>query len=407
MSKKIKCLLIIVAIEIVAIAGLLAWAIAAAPSQGNKGKSTTTAVVTLKTPKITPVLFASGLTTPTVIATPLGTNDSKMYVAQQGGVIQSVNQKGKLGTQPFLDIASKVQNNGEMGLLGLAFHPKYSQNGYFFVNYIDKDQNTIIARYKLNVQSGTADPASEKILVRVKQPYANHNGGALQFGRDGYLYAALGDGGSSGDPENRSQDKNSLFGKILRLDVNTGDPYAIPANNPFATTSGVKPEIWALGLRNPWRFIFYRLTGDMYIADVGQGNIEELDFQKAASKGGENYGWRCYEGSTEFNITGCQAKTTYVAPVIEYDHSEKRCAITGGYIYRGTAQKALASKYFYADYCGGQLYYTQQSAGIWKSTLAASTPYSISTFGEDAAGELYFADLETGNIYHVTDTANK
>lgn len=365
-----------------------------------------TPIKTLKTPAVGAKQVASGLQSPTGIVSTGNTSDKRLFVIERSGVIRIITPGEDSAPQTFLDIQNKAQAGGEMGLLGLAFHPDYQQNGYFFVNYTDKNQNTTIARYKVSADKNTADPDSEKILFTLKQPYANHNGGDLVFGPDGYLYAALGDGGSAGDPENRAQDKTSFFGKILRIDINKGDPYDIPVTNPFIDEAGAKKEIWAYGLRNPWRISFDRSTGDLYIADVGQGNLEEVNFQKADSKGGENYGWRCYEGNQPYQPEGCQDKSSYIAPITEYNHDENRCSVTGGYVYRGKENPALIGKYFYGDYCNGQLFYAVQKGDKWIQTLAAKTDYSISTFGQDSSGELYFADFKTGTLYKLEDTAN-
>jgi glucose/arabinose dehydrogenase len=327
-----------------------------------------------------------------------------LFVLEQAGRVRVVTD-GKAGSKPFLDITTQVFPGGEMGLLGLAFHPAYQQNGYFYVNYIDKNQQTTIARFKAH--GNVADPTSEKILFTLKQPYANHNGGGLAFGPDGYLYASLGDGGSAGDPENRAQNKANFFGKILRLDVDKGDLYEVPSNNPFIHEADAKPEIWAYGLRNPWRISFDKKTGDLYIADVGQGDFEEVNIQRAGSKGGENYGWRCYEGRHSFKLGGCDnGPSSYAAPSMEYTHDDGRCSITGGYVYRGTKYPAFDSKYFYGDYCNGQLFYATPQNGKWQQTQALKTPYTISTFGQGSDGELYFADYKSGAIYHIRDMAN-
>lgn len=366
-----------------------------------------TPIITLETPAVEAILVSSGLKSPTGIVATKNTADKRLFIIERGGVIRIITPDSQSEPKIFLDIQQKVLSNGEMGLLGLAFHPNYQQNGYLYVNYIDKNQNTIIARYHVSSQPDVADSTSEKILFTLKQPYTNHNGGDLAFGPDGYLYAALGDGGSGGDPENRAQSKDSLLGKILRIDVDKGDPYTVPATNPFINQPNTKPEIWAYGLRNPWRFSFDKATGDMYIADVGQGNLEEVNFQKAASKGGENYGWRCYEGNRSYKPDGCLDASKYVAPIIEYSHDEDRCSITGGYVYRGSDNPALVGKYFYGDFCNGQLFYASNKNGTWAQTLAAKTTYSISTFGQGSDGELYFADFEAGNIYKIEDAANK
>ncbi|HEY5805754.1 MAG TPA: PQQ-dependent sugar dehydrogenase [Candidatus Saccharimonadales bacterium] len=404
---RIRWLWVVIGVEVLAIAGLLVWALAfrspeKQPVQSPQTKQNEKSED--KAPKIELVKVATGLSEPTAIAATADTNDKRLFVAEQGGTIQTVKADGTLETTPFLDIKSKIKSGGEMGLLGLAFHPKVADNNYFFVNYTDKNQNTIVARYSIAKSTGRADPKSEKVLLKIKQPYTNHNGGSLAFGPDGYLYIGMGDGGSGGDPENRTQDKNDLLGKILRINVD-GDSYTTPSNNPFAQGGG-KPEIWALGLRNPWRFSFDIKTGDMYIADVGQGSYEEINIQKTTSKGGMNFGWRCYEGTHKFNTEGCQQASDYTQPAIEYDHSENRCSVTGGYVYRGAKFPALTGKYFYSDYCGGQVYYASESSGTWTTTTAATTSYKPSTFGQDSSGELYLADYATGTIYHITATAN-
>jgi glucose/arabinose dehydrogenase len=360
-------------------------------------------VVSLQSPIVRPDLVTTGLTLPTTIA---ATTDARLFIAERNGAIKIIDPAGKLVSQPFLDISAKVFSNGEEGLLGLVFHPDYKRNGFFYVNYIDKNHNTVIARYKVSGDAGVADPASEKVLITFKQPYGNHNGGGLAFGPDGYFYIALGDGGDAGDPQNRAQDRNTLLGKILRIDVDKGDPYAIPPSNPFVGQAEAKPEVWAYGLRNPWRISFDSVNGDLYVADVGQKALEELNVQSASSKGGENYGWRCFEGNSSYNSAGCKPANQYIAPVLQYDHQEERCSVTGGYVYRGTQSPALAGKYFYGDYCSGQLFYTS-SADKWANILAAATPYTISTFGKGGDGELYFADFKTGSVYHLQDEANR
>ncbi|MBC7868672.1 PQQ-dependent sugar dehydrogenase [Candidatus Saccharibacteria bacterium] len=363
-------------------------------------------IATQKESKIKLNFYVAGLTSPTSIAAPKDQADKRLFVLEQAGLIRIINKDSQLETQPFLDITQKILNNGEMGLLGLVFHPNYASNAYFYVNYINKAQETIIARYKVSSEANKADPSSEKILLKTEQPYPNHKGGDLKFGPDGFLYIALGDGGSAGDPENRAQDKNSLLGKILRIDVDKGDPYAIPPTNPFVNQAGVQPEIWAYGLRNPWRISFDKTIGDLYVADVGQGDIEEVNVQKASSKGGTNYGWRCYEGNKVFNNQGCLELAKYEAPAFEYTHEENRCSITGGYVYRGSLYPTLNGKYFYGDYCNGQLFYAEKKDGKWQQTLVAKTPYAFSTFGQGSDSELYVADYTTGIIYKITDTAN-
>lgn len=401
--KRSRTLLVILVAAIVITIGLVvAWFLWLQPQK----QVSTTPITTLNDPLVRPELVVAGIGQPTGIVSTSDATDSRLFVLEQGGFIRIINAARKLVEKPFLDISAKVAPGGEMGLLGLVFHPQYKENGYFYVNYVDKNQNTIIARYTVSADANTADPASEKILFTLKQPYANHNGGDLVFGPDGYLYIALGDGGSGGDPENRAQNKSEYFGKILRIDVNKGDPYSIPSTNPFVDEAGTKPEIWALGLRNPWRISFDKKTGDLYIADVGQGELEEVNVQKSTSKGGENYGWRCYEGKQAYKLDGCKSNSEYVMPVLEYDHKQDRCSITGGYVYRGEKYPALVGKYFYGDYCNGQLFYANNKNNTWTNTLVATTPYLISTFGQGSDGELYFADFKTGSIYHLRDAGN-
>jgi glucose/arabinose dehydrogenase len=361
---------------------------------------------TLKTPIIWPEFLVGGLSAPTAIVATPAPADKRLFVLERAGTVRVVTPNGTLAPTAFLDIRDKVLGGGEMGLLGMAFHPAYTNNGYFYIHYIDKNQNTVVARYEVSAQPDSADPASEQVLLQLKQPYANHNGGDLAFGPDGYLYVAMGDGGSAGDPDHRAQNQSSLFGKILRVDVDRGSPYGIPPSNPYVAKKDVKTEIWASGLRNPWRMSFDKSTGDLYIADVGQGEREEVNVQEASSKGGENYGWRCYEGNKGYNLDGCGDVASFVLPAFEYNHAEKRCSITGGYVYRGTANPALTGKYVYGDFCNGQLFYAEQKNGEWQQTLAATVPYMISTFGQGSDGELYLADFKGGSLYRLADAAN-
>jgi glucose/arabinose dehydrogenase len=354
----------------------------------------------LNPPKVELVLFTQGLPSPTAI---VARNDSqRLYVVDQSGIIRIVNPDGTVADTPFLDIKSRVLFGGEMGLLGLAFSPSYAKDGFFFINYIDKNRNTVIARY--HAGGDKADPDSEQKLLILKQPYDNHNGGDLAFGRDGFLYATLGDGGSGGDPQNYAQNLNSLLGKTLRLDVSQ-IPYKIPETNPFVNQSGKRGEIWNYGLRNHWRISFDRQTHELYIADVGQGNYEEINIEPAGT-GGKNYGWRCYEGLHDFSLNGCGPKEQYSFPHLEYDHSEGRCSITGGYVYRGSRYPALDGKYFYGDLCSGQVYLATKKGSSLEPALVTKTSYQISTFGQDSRGEIYMADYAGGNIYRIVDSAN-
>jgi len=325
--------------------------------------------------------------------------DARLFIVEQPGTIRLI-ENGRILPAPFLDIRQRVNDRAnEQGLLGLAFHPRYAENGYFFVNYTDAEGDTVIARYSVTSNPNRADPASERIILRLEQPYANHNGGDLAFGPDGYLYLGLGDGGSGGDPENRAQDLQSLLGKLLRLDVDNGDPYAIPADNPFVTRGDAKPEIWAYGLRNPWRFSFDRASGDLYLADVGQNAYEEVNFQPAGSAGGENYGWRYFEGTHNFR-DAASAPPDVVPPVAEYGRDDG-CSVTGGYVYRGAALPELAGVYLFGDYCSGRIWSLQRTVGAWQRATFGDTDFNISSFGEDAIGELYVLDHRGGGVYQI------
>jgi glucose/arabinose dehydrogenase len=404
-----RLLWIIVGIEAAIMAGLIVWTFIDLNKtiEPQNHLAVHTPAKNYKPPVIVSTAFAKGLATPTSIATTDIQDDSRLFVTEQAGMIRAVDNKGEVSA-PVLNIVSKVLNNGEMGLLGAAFHPKFQADHYVYVYYINKAQQSVVARYTMDPAAGTADPASEKVLLTLQQTYNNHKGGQLQFGTDGYLYIAIGDGGSAGDPNAHGQDLTNWFGKILRIDVNHGDPYAVPATNPFAhsTNKAVKPEIWAYGLRNPWRFSFDSKTQDLYIADVGQDAYEEVDVQSAGSQGSQNYGWRCYEGLHTFNTAGCKAADQYVKPVLEYDHSNNRCSITGGYVYRGSAEPALFGAYIYSDYCTGETMVAMKQDNAWKQLSTTPTGHNISTFGQDNAGELYYADSNSGEIFHITDSAN-
>jgi glucose/arabinose dehydrogenase len=327
--------------------------------------------------------------------------DDRLFIVEQGGRI-SIFQDGKLLDEPFLDVSSLVSRSGnEQGLLGLAFHPKYAQNGEFFINYTDVKGDTMVARYHVSKDNpNVAAPNSAKPVIQIDQPYSNHNGGDVVFGPDGYLYIGMGDGGSAGDPQGNGQNPKALLGKILRLDVDNGDPYAAPKDNPYVANSALAPEVWAMGLRNPWRFSFDRQTGDLFIADVGQNQWEEVDFQPADSKGGENYGWNIMEGT--HNYSGAAVPEGLMMPFAEYSHSEGGCSITGGYVYRGKALPDLNGVYLFADYCSGKIWSSyRDDAGQWQTSLFMQTNYVISSFGEDAAGELYLLDHGNGAVYRL------
>jgi uncharacterized repeat protein (TIGR01451 family) len=353
-------------------------------------------------------VIASGLQAPLDI-THAGDGSGRLFVVEQPGRIRVIKQGALLST-PFLDITSLVLYGGERGLLGLAFHPNYEQNGYFYVNYTRQpDGATVLARYRVSSNPDVADASSATILLTISQPYANHNGGCIKFGQDGYLYIGMGDGGSGGDPQNYAQNKDSLLGKMLRIDVDHGNPYAIPADNPFVGQDGAD-EIWALGLRNPWRFSFDRLSGDLYIADVGQNAWEEVNFQPANASGGINYGWRCREGTHPYNSSPPCNDANFLAtltdPFTEYSHSEGY-SVTGGYVYRGTRYPNLYGTYFFADYVNGKIWSIKKlsdSPLTWSTrTLELDADFNISSFGEGEDGELYIANYNQGKIHHLTD----
>jgi len=351
--------------------------------------------------------FASSFDRPVDISS---AGDSYLYITEQDGYIYKVDQNGITLPNVFLDIEARVNSGGnERGLLGLVFHPNYASNGYFYVNYTATGGGaTKISRFSVDPNNpDIALPNSEFNIMTVSQPFSNHNAGDLEFGADGYLYIPQGDGGSGGDPGNRAQNPQELLGKMLRVDVDGGSPYAIPADNPFIGNAAVLDEIWAIGLRNPWRISFDRLTNDLYIADVGQDDFEEIDVQPATSQGGENYGWRCYEGNSAFNSNGCGPISTYVFPIHEYPNNfSTGCSVTGGYVYRGTQYPALYGKYIYADFCTGNFWWLEETGGTWTNTpIGQFTSMNYSTFGEDVNGELYVAGLSDGAIYQVIDIA--
>ncbi|MBI2758507.1 MAG: PQQ-dependent sugar dehydrogenase [Chloroflexi bacterium] len=336
---------------------------------------------------------ASGFDSPVDIQFP-DDGSGRMFILEQVGRIRVVENGQLIGT-PFLDISDLVGNTGnEQGLLGLAFHPNFKDNPYLYVNYTDNNGDTVIARFQAT--GNTADPNSEKILLRVDQPFANHNGGEMIFGPDGYLYLGLGDGGSQGDPNGNGQNKDVLLAKILRIDVDRGDPYAIPNDNPFVNGGG-RPEVWAYGLRNPWRFSFDRLTGNLYIADVGQDIWEEIDVA-APNAPGLNFGWNYYEGSHPY-AGQPPAGISITMPVAEYSHAEGGCAVTGGYVYRG-AMPEWQGIYLYGDFCSGKVWGLIRSQGGWQSQILFETGFNITSFGQDASGEIYLAD-RGGAIYRL------
>jgi len=351
-------------------------------------------------------LVAKGLDRP-VGLTHAGDGSGRIFITLQEGKIL-VSDGNRMRT--FLDITSLIKSGGERGLLGTAFHPNYAKNGFFYINYTNLSGSTVIARFTRSSNTQIADSDSGKIILTIKQPYGNHNGGHLQFGPDGFLYIGTGDGGSGGDPENRAQNLNDLLGKMLRLDVDNRLPYAIPKGNPFRGIAGVRPEIWAYGLRNPWSFSFDSKTGDLFIADVGQNSFEEINYQPGSSPGGENYGWKIMEGNSCFgnsflrNFKSNCNHESLTLPIIEYPHHRGNCTVIGGNLYRGSKFPGLNRIYFYGDYCSGKIWGAVKTEGAqWKTKKLLDTELSISTFGEDEAGNLYVAHHSPGNgaIYRI------
>ena len=349
-------------------------------------------------------LFASGFSRPVDIK---HANDSRLFIVEQDGLIKILDDLGNTNAVPFLDIDARVNSSGnEQGLLGLAFDPNYTTNDRFYVNYINNSGDTVIARFTTSSNPDVADDTSEEILLTVSQPFSNHNGGSIAFGTDGFLYIALGDGGSAGDPQNFAQNLQSHLGKILRIDVSGATGYTIPATNPFVGNPAGLDEIWSYGLRNPWKISFDSDNGELWIGDVGQNNREEINNIPIVNAG-YNFGWKCYEGNETFNTTDCPAASTITFPVAEYNYggSPFRCSITGGYIYRGTTYPNIQGWYVFADYCSNELGLLEPALGnTWNLTMTNSgfSP-NISTFGEDMNKELYAAGLSNGVIYKVFD----
>jgi glucose/arabinose dehydrogenase len=346
----------------------------------------------------------SGFQAPVYLTQPLAdmSGAARLFVVEKPGRIRLIKDGSPQAT-PFLDITDRVGSGGsEQGLLSVAFAPDFASSGTFYVDYTDRDGNTVVARYRVDPQTPDQAAAnSEQKILQIEQPAANHNGGQLQFGPDGYLYIGMGDGGRAGDPWGNAQNPGVLLGKLLRIDVSGSETYTVPDSNPLLDQAGARPEIWAIGLRNPWRFSFDRATADLYIADVGQNTYEEVDFQPAGSTGGENYGWNTMEGNHCFQpASGCST-SGLVLPVAEYDHGQG-CSISGGYAYRGTRYPELNGVYFFGDYCSGNLWgLRQEPSGQWQTALLQNSGLSISSFGQDAAGELYVIDYAGGTIYRL------
>jgi glucose/arabinose dehydrogenase len=381
-------------------AGALA-ALLLAGAAGAKVKSQDYPAGSRPSQGLTLTQVAGGLDNPLYLTAPVG--DRRLFVVEQPGRIRIVKD-GRLLPAPFLDITDRVGSGGERGLLSVAFHPQYRTNGRFYVNYTDRHGDTRIERYTARPDADSADPSSAALVLGVEQPFANHNGGLVMFGPDGMLYVGMGDGGSAGDPFGNGQKRSTLLGKLLRLDVDRGAPYAVPPGNAFDRRGergdrGDRGEIWALGLRNPWRFAFDRTAGLLYIADVGQNRWEEVDVAPA-TQAGLNYGWRTTEGAHCFLIPVC-LRSGLVAPVLEYDHSQG-CSITGGYVYRGSRIPAIAGHYFYSDYCNGWLRSFRYVNGAATDRRSWNVPGvgAVLSFGEDAAGELYILS-GNGSVYRL------
>jgi glucose/arabinose dehydrogenase len=347
---------------------------------------------------------ATGLINPLYL-THAGDGSGRLFIVQRDGKIL-IYKNGSLNSTPFLDISGIIEDtSGEQGLLGLAFDPNYETSGKFYVVYTVTGNAVTLARFTVSGDPDIANTTAAPLLS-IPKTHTNHNGGMIAFGPDGYLYMAVGDGGGGGDPDDNGQDKDSLFGKILRLDV-SGSGYTSPAANPFASDPNGKDEIWAYGLRNPWRFSFDRSTGDLYTGDVGQGKQEEINFQLASSTGGENYGWRIMEGNLCYNpSSNCTPPSDYEPPIHAYDHGiddEFGCSVTGGYVYRGSNFPALQGVYLYGDFCLGEIWGLVNNGSVWTSTLLADTDFYISSFGEDESGELYVVDYVGGTVYRLVE----
>lgn len=366
---------------------------------------------------VEPVLVASGLVAPLRVTAPAG-DFQRLFVVEQGGKVRIVKDGVLLGST-FLDLSGRISSGGERGLLGLAFHPQYRRNGLFYVTYTDPLGNSVVSELTVSSNADFASPGSERVLLRQSQPFSNHNGGHLAFSPvDGRLYVGFGDGGSAGDPQNRAQDDGTWLGKILRIDVDARDPgkaYAVPSDNPFAGRTSPLPEIWAKGLRNPWRFSFDRVNGDLWIGDVGQSAWEEVDWQGASSRGGENYGWRRMEGSHCYDpSSGCQTPSLTL-PVVEYPHTANpvRCSVTGGVVARGASVPEIAGRYLFADYCSGELFSVRRlgrEATDARNHRAEWVPAggrsiaSVTDIGEDARGDVYVTDSAGGEVFRLTTT---
>jgi glucose/arabinose dehydrogenase len=348
-------------------------------------------------------LITGGLDRPVGIAH-AGDGSGRLFIVEKVGRIRVV-QEGALVVAPFLDFADRVgSSQNEQGLLGLAFHPRYAENGFFFVNYTDRQGDTVVSRFSMSGDAARAEPGSEVVLLRIDQPAGNHNGGHLAFGPDGRLYVGTGDGGGAGDQYGNGQNGQTLLGAMLRLGVDGESPSSVPDDNPFVGNPNVRDEIWAVGLRNPWRYSFDRLTGDLYIADVGQNRYEEVNVQPAGEPGGQNYGWPIMEGLHCFPEDRPCERAGLTVPVWEYDHGQG-CSVTGGYVYRGQEFPTLTGVYLFGDYCSGRIWGLAPRGGTgvdgWQVALLAQADVRLSSFGEDERGELYLVDMGRGELFKV------
>ena len=371
----------------------------------NACKNHSSSSVPFDIPAISLDPVAGGFSQPVYI-TNAGDGSGRIFIVEQGGVVKIIKDGIVLAT-PFLNISFLLKSSAgfEQGLLGIAFPPGYgTTTSSLYTNYTGTKGigDTVLSRFMITVDPDIVDAGSEEVLLTVVQPFDNHNGGQLAFGPDGYLYIGMGDGGGGGDPFNNGQNPLSLLGKVLRIDVESQpDGYRIPPTNPFVgNAAAYRPEIWALGLRNPWRLSFDRATGDLYVADVGQDQYEEVNFQTAASAGGENYGWNIMEGLHCYHAATCD-QTGLILPAAEYGHSQGDCSVTGGFVYRGSEFTSLQGVYLYGDYCSGRIWGLRQAGGAWSNNLLIDSSLNISTFGEDEAGNLYVADHVGGTIYKV------
>jgi len=409
----------IASLRYLAVIALIAIGVLSILATGGSGSSTTSFV--MPTVGLSLTQFATGLNGPVGVYN-AGPGDDRLFVIERTGIIRIVQSTGAVVAMPFLDISTRVDSSdGEEGLLGLSFHPNYAINGFFYVNYTNTEpagvRRTRISRFEVTANPNIADPNSEVILLTVDQPFSNHNAGDIHFGPDGLLYIPLGDGGSGGDPGNRAQNTSLLLGKVVRIDVDlgSGSPadcvgtdgsgnYSIPASNPFIDgPGGACDEIWAIGLRNPWRSSFDRLTGDFYIADVGQASREEIDFQSATSAGGENYGWRCFEGNDPFNTNGCGPSSLFTFPIIAYSHASGDCSVIGGYVYRGSLFPALIGRYMLTDFCTGNFWdVMSDGTGGWQAAQHTNLiAFGYVSFGEGANGELYVVHQGSGTLFRL------